>query len=188
MRALMRQILDGVKFLHDNKIVHRDLKPQNILINRLMKVKISDMGLSKQLNTEMESYHTEAVKGSIGWQPSEVILNEADYVFKNTHKTQKVDVFSLGCIFHYLLSRGEHPFGTRIERESNITKGAYTLDKVAPSLVKERVEEFENMISLMLKQDPKLRSKISKILNHVFFWSNDKKLKLIQEISDKLEY
>lgn len=41
---------------------------------------------------------------------------------------------------------------------------------------------------MMIKSDPKLRSKSSKILNHVFFWSNDKKLKLIQEISDKLEY
>ena len=40
----------------------------------------------------------------------------------------------------------------------------------------------------MIKSDPKLRSKSSKILNHVFFWNNDKKLKLIQEISDKLEY
>ena len=87
LRGLMFQIMEGVKFLHDNKIIHRDLKPQNILINRLLKAKISDMGLSKQLNTEMESYHTEAVKGSIGWQPAEVILNEADYVFKNTHKT-----------------------------------------------------------------------------------------------------
>ena len=40
----------------------------------------------------------------------------------------------------------------------------------------------------MIKSDPKLRSKSSKILNHVFFWNNDKKLKLLQEISDKLEY
>ena len=87
LRSLILQILEGVKFLHENKIIHRDLKPSNILINRLFKIKISDMGLSKQLNAEMESYHTEAVKGSIGWQPSEVILNEEEYVYKSTHKT-----------------------------------------------------------------------------------------------------
>jgi len=45
------------------------------------------MGLSKQLGCEMDSYHTESIKGSAGWQPSEVILNECDYKFKNTHKT-----------------------------------------------------------------------------------------------------
>lgn len=44
------------------------------------------------------------------------------------------------------------------------------------------------MISMMIKTDPKLRSKASKLINHVFFWDNDKKLKLIQEISDKLEF
>ena len=67
MRSLISQILEGVKFLHFNNIVHRDIKPTNILINRLLKIKVSDMGLSKQLETEMDSYHTEAVKGSIGW-------------------------------------------------------------------------------------------------------------------------
>jgi hypothetical protein len=50
------------------------------------------------------------------------------------------------------------------------------------------MEEFEHLISMMVKQDPRLRSKAAKIINHVFFWSNDKKLKVIQEISDKLEY
>ena len=62
------------------------------------------------------------------------------------------------------------------------------MKKVSIDLVCERAEEFEHMINMMIKSDPKLRSKTTKILNHVFFWSNDKKLKVIQEISDKLEY
>lgn len=62
------------------------------------------------------------------------------------------------------------------------------MNAVSPDLVNERVEEFQHMISMMIKTDPKLRSRTSKILNHVFFWTNDKKLKVIQEISDKLEY
>ena len=81
------------------------------------------MGLSKQLGCEMDSYHTESIKGSAGWQPSEVILNECDYKFKNTHKTQKVDIFSLGCVFYFLMSKGCHPFGQRLERDMNILKG-----------------------------------------------------------------
>jgi|TARA_B110000285_G_C15068396_1_gene586497 serine/threonine protein kinase len=106
MRKIIEQILEGIQYLHENNIVHRDIKPHNILINKLKEIKLSDMGLSKQLETEMGSYHTEAVKGSVGWQPSEVILNECDYKFKNTHRTQKVDIFSLGCVFYYLMSKG----------------------------------------------------------------------------------
>lgn len=49
VRKIMWQTLNGLKFLHDNNIVHRDVKPQNILMNRLCDIKLSDMGLSKQL-------------------------------------------------------------------------------------------------------------------------------------------
>ena len=67
MRSIIMQILKAVNFLHDNNIVHRDIKPHNILLNRLLQVKLADMGLSKQLNSDMDSYHTDAVKGSVGW-------------------------------------------------------------------------------------------------------------------------
>lgn len=73
--SLMHQALLGVKFLHENGIVHRDIKPHNLLINKLKHVKLSDMGLSKQLSDDQVSYHTE-MKGSLGWQPPEVLLSE----------------------------------------------------------------------------------------------------------------
>jgi serine/threonine-protein kinase/endoribonuclease IRE1 len=79
------------------------------------------MGLSKQLNEDEISYHTE-IKGSLGWQPPEVIVSEQEFSAapKKTQKTQKVDIFSLGCVFYYIMSKGEHPYGKRYEREKNI--------------------------------------------------------------------
>ena len=142
-----------MRFLHENNVVHRDIKPNNILINRLLNVKLSDMGLSKQLDTEMDSYHTEAVKGSIGWQPSEVILNEKDYKFSKTRKTQKVDIFSLGCVFFYLMSRGHHPFGERFEREKNIlTEQARESGKpenIIENMIKGRMNKFFEEVTLL---------------------------------------
>jgi serine/threonine protein kinase len=43
----MRQILEGVSYMHSKGVFHRDLKPQNILINSSGLVKIADFGLGR---------------------------------------------------------------------------------------------------------------------------------------------
>lgn len=47
---IVRQILEGVSYMHDNGIAHRDLKPENLLAmdSNCDIVKISDFGLSKE--------------------------------------------------------------------------------------------------------------------------------------------
>lgn len=44
------------------------------------------------------------------------------------------------------------------------------------------------MIELMIHNDPKKRPTTQECLKHIFFWSNEKKLKLMQDLSDKLEF
>lgn len=47
IQFIFKQIVSGVKYMHDRKIYHRDLKPQNILINDKKEIKIADFGLSR---------------------------------------------------------------------------------------------------------------------------------------------
>src|SRR5579871_904039 len=69
--AIMRQVLDGLKYAHRNNIVHRDVKPENILVHeRAFKdgfaaegaVKVTDFGLGKAA--------TDTSAGSIAYSAS----------------------------------------------------------------------------------------------------------------------
>lgn len=54
VRYFMKQIVEGCKYLHDNKIIHRDLKLGNLFLNDEMEVKIGDFGLATRVENEGE--------------------------------------------------------------------------------------------------------------------------------------
>lgn len=44
-------------------------------------------------------------------------------------QTTAVDVFSAGCVFYFVISRGQHPFGDALRRQVNILAGEYSLSQ-----------------------------------------------------------
>ena len=87
-----KQIVKGMRYLHDNLIVHRDLKSLNLLINDANIIKICDFGNSKYIK-DLETCNSMA--GTPGWMAPEVIRNEKC--------SEKMDVWSFGVVLWELL-------------------------------------------------------------------------------------
>lgn len=184
---ILWQIVAGVRYLHSLKIVHRDLKPQNILVamprsrigSRALRLLISDFGLCKKLEDNQSSFRatTAHAAGTSGWRAPELLVDddksptglgvesqhtessEPAVVDPQTNRraTRAIDIFSLGCVFYYVLTRGGHPFDKngKFMREANIVKGNYNLDEL--QRLGDYAFEAEDLIQSMLSLDPRRR-------------------------------
>lgn len=56
VKCLMLQLLEGIKYLHDNWVLHRDLKTSNLLLNNRGELKICDFGLARQYGSPLKPY------------------------------------------------------------------------------------------------------------------------------------
>jgi serine/threonine-protein kinase/endoribonuclease IRE1 len=170
LMKLLQEASKGVSYLHRLNIVHRDIKPMNILIDSKGNAKIADMASGKRLGKDVSSFGTQA-HGSSGWQPREVLLNE--------RRTKAVDIFSLGCSFYYTMTKGNHPFGSRIQRDNNIISSNYSLPGIS--------FESKHLIEKMISSDIAQRPTADYIYQHCMFWNAQTKLNFLQDLSDLLE-
>ncbi|CAH9079408.1 unnamed protein product [Cuscuta europaea] len=94
---MLCDICRGLIYIHRMKIAHRDLKSANCLVNKHLKVKICDFGLSRLLATK--PMRDSSAAGTPEWMAPELIRNEPF--------TEKCDIFSLGVIIWelYTLNR-----------------------------------------------------------------------------------
>ncbi|KAL2455192.1 Protein kinase superfamily protein [Abeliophyllum distichum] len=96
VKCLMLQLLEGVKYLHDNWVLHRDLKTSNLLLNNRGELKICDFGLARQYGSPLKPYTHLVV--TLWYRAPELLLGAKQY-------STAIDMWSLGCIMAELLSK-----------------------------------------------------------------------------------
>lgn len=98
LQVYMRQVLQGLEWLHSQGVCHRDIKGANLLITKDGQVKLADFGVAGKLTDEAKP---NAVVGTPYWMAPEII--------EMSRFTTASDIWSLGCTLIELF-HGEPPY------------------------------------------------------------------------------
>ncbi|KAI7902033.1 calcium/calmodulin dependent protein kinase 2 [Cokeromyces recurvatus] len=156
---LVRQILEGLAYLHSLDIVHRDIKPENLLFKTPeedAELLITDFGLSKLLKNNNEVLTTAC--GTPGYVAPEVLLG--------TGHGKPVDLWSVGVIMYTLLS-GYTPFYGEDQNElfDSIMKAEYEFDEEYWGDIS---IEAKNLINKLLTFNPTERITAEEALHDIW--------------------
>jgi mitogen-activated protein kinase 1/3 len=129
INAMMYSLLVGLRYLHSAGVWHRDLKPANCLVNQDCTVKICDFGLSRAIDNEEPQIgelpntpreagnatgsNAEATSGIVltSQKAKKALTNHVvtrfyrapELILLQPTYTEKIDTWSVGCIFAELL-------------------------------------------------------------------------------------
>ncbi|QEU59283.1 Rad53 [Kluyveromyces lactis] len=163
-REITRQVLEAVKYMHDQGISHRDLKPDNIMIEQddPVLIKITDFGLAKVQN---QNTFLNTFCGTLAYVAPEVIdgKNAEDKTNRDLYSSL-VDMWSIGCLVYVILT-GHLPFSGQSQNElfKQIKRGSYHEGPLKDYRIS---EEARNFIDCLLNVDPKERMNAGKALQH----------------------
>ncbi|XP_017870214.1 PREDICTED: phosphorylase b kinase gamma catalytic chain, skeletal muscle/heart isoform isoform X1 [Drosophila arizonae] len=161
-RTIMRQIFEGVEYIHAKNIVHRDLKPENILLDENHNVKITDFGFARQLG---EGEKLTDLCGTPGYLAPETL--KCNMFEGSPGYSQEVDIWACGVIMFTLLV-GCPPFWHRKQMVMlrNIMEGKYSFTSPEWADIS---EDPKDLIRKCLVVDPAQRITVKEVLRHPFF-------------------
>ncbi|KAI0717178.1 kinase-like domain-containing protein, partial [Cerioporus squamosus] len=94
VRYYAAQIVDALGYMHSKGVIHRDLKPENLLLDDAFRIKITDFGTGKLLDS--------------GGEPTKTFVGTAQYVspelLEHNESSKSSDFWALGCIIYQMIA------------------------------------------------------------------------------------
>ncbi|KAK0228572.1 ste11-like protein [Armillaria fumosa] len=157
VKNFVRQILQGLSYLHERDIIHRDIKGANILVDNKGGVKISDFGISKKVDVQVlagnHRVHRPSLQGSVFWMAPEVV--------KQSGHTQKADIWSVGCLVVEMLT-GEHPWAQLTQMQAIFKIGS----SARPAIPSDISSEAQDFLTKTFEIDHEARPAAAELLKH----------------------
>ena len=152
--SVMKDLISAVYYLHNMKpvIIHRDIKPENILLDENSKAYLTDFGWSNYIQTYKRRT---TVCGTPLYLPPEMVKGESH--------DEKADIWCIGVLL-FELTTGKVPFDGR-----DIDTVKVNILKLNISWPRLMDNNARDLISKILKLNPRERLTIEEILNHPFF-------------------
>ncbi|XP_078612272.1 peripheral plasma membrane protein CASK-like isoform X23 [Branchiostoma floridae x Branchiostoma japonicum] len=158
----MRQILEALRYCHDNNIVHRDMKPHCVLLatkENSAPLKIGGFGVAT--NVPDNAFVSGGRVGTPHFMAPEIVRRDP--------YGKPVDVWSVGVMLYILLS-GNLPFnGTKDRLFDAIVKGRYHMN---PRQWDHVSEQAKDLVARMLELDQNERITVHETLQHP--WIKDR--------------
>ncbi|XP_062016570.1 mitogen-activated protein kinase kinase kinase 1-like [Rosa rugosa] len=148
-----RQILQGLKYLHDRKVIHRDIKCANLLVHANGSVKLADFGLAKTIKMK----DIKSCQGTAYWMAPEVVNR------KSQGYGLPADIWSLGCTVLEMLT-GMVPY-SNLEWMQALWKIGKGEPPPVPDSLSRRAQDF---IRLCFQRKPDNRPTAAELLKHPF--------------------
>ena len=137
-------IAEGLEHAHMMGIVHCDVKPHNILITDSGRVKVTDFGIARAINSATTMMYTNSVMGSAHYISPEQASGKSINV--------STDIYSLGVVLYELLTgevpfRGETPVSVALQ---------HVKDRVVAPRIKNAMipPQLEQVVLMALEKEP----------------------------------
>lgn len=193
VKCYMKQLLEGLAYLHRSGVIHRDLKSSNLLIGSDGVLKIADLGAARECPESARAPMTNPVI-TLWYRPPELLLGAAMY-------GPEVDVWSFGCIMAETLARvalfpgtsekrqldlifarcgtpdpmswwGALPLWSKMVGRGRGPAAPRTLTRWLRDRMGVRLPAALDLLDRALRLDPADRISASAALRHEYFWSD----------------